>query len=174
MARAENETGVALWRRALWFRDGLMIAVLCVCAPRARNVAGTSIGINLHRRGTNWWVCYAARETKNRRPFEAPLPETLNEPIERYIAYYRSALVTRGPEPAAIDMWVSYSGLSLTAKEVGQRITAVTQRELGKAINPHLFRKLIPTELAIQDPEHVGVAQALLGHCRLFDDAAIL
>jgi integrase len=55
-------------------------------------------------------------------------------------------------------------GRPLTAKEVGQRISAVTKRELGKALNPHLFRKIIPTELAIRDPEHVGIAHSLLGH----------
>src|SRR4029077_15817235 len=55
-------------------------------------------------------------------------------------------------------------GRPLTAKKVGQVISAVTERELGRAINPHLFRKIIPTELAIRDPAHVGVAQPLLGH----------
>ena len=40
----------------------------------------------------------------------------------------------------------------------------MTRRELGRAVNPHLFRKLVPTELAIHDPAHVGVAQRLLGH----------
>ncbi len=43
-------------------------------------------------------------------------------------------------------------------------ISGRTRRELGRAVDPHLFRKLIPTELAIHDPEHVGVAQAMLGH----------
>jgi integrase len=33
-------------------------------------------------------------------------------------------------------------------------------------MNPHLFRKLMPTELAIADPAHVGIAQPLLGHAR--------
>jgi integrase/recombinase XerD len=40
----------------------------------------------------------------------------------------------------------------------------VTERELGRDINPHLFRKIISTELAIRDPAHVGIAQPLLGH----------
>jgi len=39
MERAETETAVSPRRRALLFRDGLMIAMLCAWAPRARNFA---------------------------------------------------------------------------------------------------------------------------------------
>jgi hypothetical protein len=53
--------------------------------------------------------------------------------------------------------------------EGGCCVSVVTQRELGRTLNPHLFRKIIPTELAIRDPAHVGIAQPLLGHA---DDRA--
>jgi integrase len=43
-------------------------------------------------------------------------------------------------------------------------VSAVTKRELGRSINPHLFRKILATELAIRDPKHVGIAQPILGH----------
>src|SRR5262249_38745964 len=46
----------------------------------------------------------------------------------------------------------------------GQLVSSRTKRELGRALCPVLLRKLIPTELAINDPEHVGVAQSILGH----------
>lgn len=71
----------------------------------------------------------------------------------------------RSPTPVAGDaFWISDGGRPLTAKGIGNLISAVKERELGRAHNPHLFRKIIPTELAICDPAHVGVAQALLGH----------
>jgi hypothetical protein len=38
------------------------------------------------------------------------------------------------------------------------------KREVGRALSPLLLRKLPATELAINDPEHVGVAQPILGH----------
>jgi site-specific recombinase XerD len=167
MQRAEAELGAKPHQRALWFRDGLMIGMLCACAPRARNVAGTFIGTNLQRRGELWWACYGSHETKNKRPLELPLPEFLTAPIERYLADYGPVLAGRGIVPSTKSsdaFWLSHRGLPLTAKEVGKRITAVTRRELGKPVNPHLFRKMIPTELAIHDPEHVRVAQPLLGH----------
>ena len=71
----------------------------------------------------------------------------------------------RSPTPVAGGaFWISDGRQPLTAKGIGRCVSAVTQRELGRALNPHLFRKIIPTELAIRDPAHVGVAQALLGH----------
>lgn len=68
MQRAEAEQDAKPHQRALWFRDGLMIAVVCAMTPRARNVAGTFIGTNVQRRGELWWACYGPDETKNRRP----------------------------------------------------------------------------------------------------------
>jgi integrase/recombinase XerD len=165
MQRAETSATVPAWRRALLFRDGLMLAMLCVWAPRARNVAETMIGTNLQRRGDIFWAVFGPDGTKNGRPIEVPLPHEFTNWVERYLGHHRPVLVYRAPMSVAGDaFWISHSGVPLTAKEVGQRISAVTKRELGKALNPHLFRKIISTELAIHDPAHVGVAQPLLGH----------
>jgi integrase/recombinase XerD len=165
MQRADAGGGLSTRQQALLFRDGLMIRILLACSVRARNVAAMSIGTSVQRRGDEWWVSFGPGETKNRRPFEVPLPASFTAGIERYIAHHRPQLVRRSPTPVAGDaLWISDGGKPLTAKEVGQRISAVTQRELGRALNPHLFRKICPTELAIRDPAHVGIAQPLLGH----------
>lgn len=161
MQRGEGDTGTTR-QKAIWFRDGLMIAVLCFCAPRARNLAETVIAINLQHHGGNWWLCYGPQETKTHRPIELPLPEFLNDSIERYLTQHRPRLAQLTENEDAL--WLSFRGRPLTAKQVGRLVSRTTQRELGNAINPHLFRKLIPTELAINDPEHVGIAQAVLGH----------
>jgi len=165
MRRAEAEGALSPRRRALLFRDGLLISILCTWAPRARNIAETVIGASLQRRGQTWWAAFGPGETKNGRPIEVPLPDGFTGPIERYLTHYRPQLVRRSPMPVAGDaFWISDGGRPLTAKGIGNVISAVTERELGRALNPHLFRKIIPTELAIRDPAHVGVAQALLGH----------
>jgi integrase/recombinase XerD len=165
MQRAESETALSARRQALLFRDGLMIAMLCAWAPRARNLAETAIGTSLQRRGQTWWASFGPEETKNGLPIEVPLPDDFTGRIERYLTHYRLQLIRRSPTPVAGDaFWISDGGRPLTAKEVGQRISAVTKRELGRALNPHLFRKIIPTELAIRDPTHVGISQPLLGH----------
>jgi site-specific recombinase XerC len=166
MGRAEDaSTQLSDRRRALLFRDGLMICLLLACPLRARNMAGLAASSRLQRRGDEWWVSFAPAETKNKRPIDLPLPAAYSEAIERYLDRYRPILLRRAATPATGDaLWISGGGQALTAKEVGQRISAVTARELGRDINPHLFRKIATTHLAIHDPRHVGVAQPLLGH----------
>ena len=44
------------------------------------------------------------------------------------------------------------------------RITARTRDGLGRSINPHLFRDCAATSIAIDDPNHIGIASRLLGH----------
>jgi len=165
MRRAESDGDLSVRQRGLLFRDGLMISVLCACPLRARNVAGMVIGTSLQRRGPDWWVAFGPSETKNRRVFEMPLPPTLTEPIQRYLDHHRPQLIARSTTPQGRGaFWISDGGKPLTAKEVGRLVSRRTKRELGRELNPHLFRKMNPTELAIHDPAHVGIAQVMLGH----------
>ncbi|MFO0408528.1 MAG: hypothetical protein ACK50Q_19365 [Labrys sp. (in: a-proteobacteria)] len=43
-------------------------------------------------------------------------------------------------------------------------ITRTTGRAFGRSINPHLFRDCAATFVALEDPEHIGIAAPLLGH----------
>jgi integrase len=105
-----------------------------------------------------------ADEMKNKRPYEAPLPG-LTATLDRYIEHHRPILVARSTPPVAGDaLWLSSSGKPTSPHQIGLLVSCRTKRELGRALCPLLLRKLIPTELAINDPEHVGVAQPLLGH----------
>jgi len=89
----------------------------------------------------------------------------LSEAIATYIERYRPNLVRRSEHPMAGNaLWVSDGGRPVTAKGIGCILGTVTRRELGHSLNPHLFRKVVATELAIRDPKHVGIAQPLLGH----------
>ena len=44
------------------------------------------------------------------------------------------------------------------------RVTEHTTNAFGHPINPHLFRDCAATTIAIEDPEHIQSAAALLGH----------
>jgi integrase/recombinase XerD len=107
-----------------------------------------------------------ATETKNHCPFELPLPDIFNAWIEAYLARYRPHLLRHiaADHPSRGFFWISERGTPLCVNAVIYRVNAVTRRELGQAVNPHLFRKIVSTELAIADPAHVGVAQRILGH----------
>ena len=165
MRRAETGTGLSPRAAAVLYRDGLMLCILLACLIRARNFAALSVGTSLQRRGDEWWVCFGPGETKNKRPIEMPLPPAYIGPIERYLDHYRPELLQRSASPVATNaLWVSNRGKPLTAKSLGQLVSRRTKSELGRDLNPHLFRKLAATELAIHDPEHVGIGQPLLGH----------
>lgn len=177
--RAERQAEWSSRRRALHLRDGLLILFLCACPLREGSLAVLQTGHQLERRGDCWWVVLARAEVKNRRPLEQPLPAAFTPAIERYLAYWRPILLARQAiygAAAAVDpghFWLSESGGPLRPKDFNRIVNAVTRRELGRALNVHVFRKLVPTELAIHDPRHVGVAQAVLGHasCETTDAA---
>ena len=59
------------------------------------------------------------------------------------------------------------TGAAMAGVSIYGRITALTRQAFGVAINPHLFRDAAATSIAIDDPEHVQVSAALLGHASL-------
>ena len=162
--RAEDGKGLSDRTRALMFRDGALLAVFSVCGIRPKNMAAIAIGTSLQRRGAEWWLVFRAGEMKNKRPFETPLPG-LTRLLDRYIEQYRPILVARSTTLVAGNaLWISDTGRSMSPKQIGQLVSRRAKRDLDRDLSPRLLRKLIPTELAIDDPEHVGVARPLLGH----------
>lgn len=162
--RAEEGTGLSDLTRALMFRDGALLGVFSVCGIRPKNMASIAIGGSLQRRGGEWWLLFRADEMKNKKPYETPLPD-LTGLLDRYIEHYRPILVARSTPPVAGNaLWLSVSGKPTSAHQIGLLVSSRTKRDLGHDLSPLLLRKLIPTELSINDPEHVGVARPLLGH----------
>jgi site-specific recombinase XerD len=161
---AEEGEGLSDLTRALMFRDGAVLAVFSVSGIRRKNMASIAIGSSLQRRGAEWWLGFRADEMKNNRPYEAPLPG-LTGLLDRYIEHYRPILVARSTPPVAGNaLWVSASGKRASPYQIWRLVSCRTKRALGRALCPLLLRKLPPTELAIKDPEHVAVAQPILGH----------
>jgi integrase len=162
--RAEAGEGLSNLKRALMFRDGALLGVFSVSGLRPKNMASITIGSSLQRRGGEWWLVFRADETKNKRPHEAPLPG-LTETLDRDIEHYRPILVARATLLVAANaLWLSVSGRPASPCLIWLFISRRTKRELGRALSPADLRKLPATELAINDPEHVGVAQPILGH----------
>lgn len=170
LARAEQQSRAKPHLNALLHRDGLLLLILCACPLRPRSIAALRLGSHLEKRGSEWWVVLPRADTKAHRPLALPLPVALSQPIEQHLARWRPLLLSRQTvyrAAAAVDsgrLWLSKSGHGLKAKQLLEIVTRITRRELGRAVNPHLFRKIAATELAIRDPAHLGVAQRLLDH----------
>jgi integrase len=154
-------------RKAVLYRDGLMIALLSARPLRLRNLLGLVLNDTLIRVGGQWLIQIPAAETKTTEPIELVWPEPLIAPLETYLASHRVVLgQSCGRWVREIDgaLWLNARGLSMTRNDVYMRVTARTREGLGRSINPHLFRDCAATSIAIDDPEHIGVASRLLGH----------
>jgi integrase/recombinase XerD len=157
--------------RAMLFRDGLIIAFLAYQPIRARNLAAITRGQHLASHNGNWWLAFAAGETKARQqPLEFPFPKALEPYLERYLATHRLALLTRGgrqPAQPASALWVSSCGTAMAYGAIAKQVRRHTRNAFGTALNPHCFRDCAATFIAIVDPEHVRIIAAILGHSTL-------
>lgn len=147
--------------RNVRYRDGLMMAILAARAFRRGNLQQMRIGQHIAKMDDVYVCSFAATETKNRRPHVAQLPATLTPYIDRYLAEIRPALL-RGHVSDAF--WISTYRTSLSEQSIYMKICAATQEELGIKLNPHLFRDVLATGIATEDPEHVAITPGLLGH----------
>jgi integrase len=145
--------------RARLVRDGLMIALLSLCPIRLGNLARLRIGRQLRRIRGTWWIILEAGETKSGRPDERPIPEILTSHIDDWIEHWRKLFL----EPADA-FWPSIKGGALAYTYVGEIITKTTLRELGVAVNPHLFRDCAVYTIATVAGDQIGVATQLLQH----------
>jgi integrase len=167
MGIAESDSSLTPRKRAILFRDGLIIALLALRPIRRRNLAGLALGVSVRRTGDGWLLHLEADDTKTHVQHEIPWPDILVRALETYLAQHRPVLMgfkNRWHAPIGNALWVSSHGSPLTQMALYDRIIARTREAFGRSVNPHLFRDCAATTLAIADPVHVGAAAPLLGH----------
>ena len=168
MQRAETSSDAPPIRRALLFRDGLLIAFLADRPIRMKNLASMQMDRHLVQCGNAWQVRFPAGEMKNRRPHAFALPTELDPPLARYLTCYRPILAARGRKDQAdlsgAGLWVSAHGTQMGAAAIRHQITLRTREAFGRPVNPHLFRDSQATGLAIRAPDQIQMISALLEH----------
>ncbi len=148
-------------KAAIAFRDALMLALLAARPLRVKNMTAIEIGRHLLGDGGEWNLTFEAHEVKNRQHLDFTLPRSLVPYLDHYLA------VVRPMFPGATEsrlLWLNQYGPRLGRQFVYWRITKLTKRLFGRAINPHLLRDCAATTLAIEAPEIVRAARPLLGH----------
>lgn len=161
MEKADRSSRMRRFERAVYYRDGLMIAFLAARPLRRANIAGLRLGKHLTRSGPVWAIFVPAEETKVGRAIEARLPTDLREPLERFLQAHRP----RFPGFADHDhLWPSIHGGPLGPSGVYGITTRRTRVALGVSVYPNLFRVAAATTIAINDPAHFREARQLLGH----------
>jgi integrase len=157
--RGERESTRTTLRRARLVRDGLMIALLSVCPIRLKNLSSLRLGQQIRKVDGAWWIVLDAAETKSRRPDERPLADVLTPYIDRWVGVWRERFLNPGDA-----FWPSIKGGPMAYTYVGTIINETTRRELGVAVNPHLFRDCAVHTIADRVGEEMGLASALLQH----------
>ncbi len=146
---------------AVMFRDGLIIALLAARPLRPRSLLSLELGHNLVRTGDGYRIALYPVDTKTRRAFDISWPTTLSSALERYLTVYRPKLAN---DRTSESLWISGAGQPLGRSGLLTCVSARTRSAFGKSIPPYLFRDCVATAIASDDPEHVKIVAALLGH----------
>ena len=157
--RGETCECLTLLARARLVRDGLMIALRALCPIRLGNFAHLRLGEQIRLIGECWWIVLKAPETKSDRPDDRPVPAILTEVMHRWVHVWRPVF-----HPTNDALWPSTKGGTLAYTYVGHILTETTRRELGVAVNPHLFRDCGVYTVATYAGDRMGIASALLQH----------
>lgn len=174
MDQAETATEWSTRRRAVRFRDGLLVSLLTYRPVRRKNLAMMRLGRHLMKVAGSWRIVFTAAETKTHVAYEAILPAALGPRLERYLDAYRPVLLRGGQEAGNLDappihpeldaVWVSEDGTQLSYHTLGLQIFLHTRREFGRGLSPHMFRDCVATAVAVDNPKHIGDASLILGH----------
>ncbi|MGC2080449.1 MAG: hypothetical protein WA728_31450 [Xanthobacteraceae bacterium] len=169
MKSAEHVKGWSRRRRAVEYRDGLMIAVRAYRPLRLSNFTSIVLGVHLVQQRGAWWLKFTAGEMKAKRPYEVAFPRALIPELEHYLAVHRPVLLageTGQLSPSTDALWVSEIGTMLENGALATRIRKHTRKAFGASLPPHWFRDAAATSIAEEDPRHVCDAHHVLGNTR--------
>ena len=146
---------------AFAYRDGLIIAVLAVIAPRRRTFAALRSGKQLVKSGNLWALDIGPEDTKNRQALDPPISAALSARIDVYLQKFRKRI----PGADTHDgLWASNKGRAMDDGTIYDMVRHRTREAFGFPVNLHRFRHAALTFWSIQDPKNVRGGKDLLGH----------
>lgn len=167
MDQAETDKDLTFYKRALMYRDGLMIATMIHRPLRLNNFASLSLGTSLllHKSGAT--LVFPADQMKGKRPFEASFPPNLIPALKIYLEIYRPYLLSLQHEPISdpiTGLWISNEGRAMADQSIRNAIKRRTRIAYGCDLTPHLFRDASVTTLVRDAPASAQLTKAILGH----------
>ncbi len=153
--------------QAIDYRDGLIIALLALRPMRRKNFAALRLEYNIVKRNGSWRIILHPDETKTHVHSDVEWPSDLVQALEIYLDIHRPVLMAikgRWQKPIGDSLWVSSNGSPLTQMSFYQQVTKRTEDHLGKSINPHQFRHIAASTMAMEKPVHVRASASILGH----------
>ena len=167
MQEAETNTYRTMYKRALMYRDGLMIATMIRRPLRLANFASLTLGVSLllHKKGAT--LVLPPEEMKGKRPFEAKFPPNLAAALKTYLEVYRPYLLSLQHEETSepvTGLWISNEGRAMADQSIRNAIKKRTRTAFGQDLTPHLFRDASVTTLVRDAPASALITKAILGH----------
>ncbi len=153
-------------RRAVLYRDGLLIAFLALCPLRLRNAQALRDGHHLNLGEGSNRLSIPAEEMKTRkRDFEVTLPQELIDRLRRYMSNFRPILAWRqGTDETAL--WLTTRGTIMTPYTLADRIKRIVWARKGIKFSTHMFRHSAATFIAEVAPDQALIATGVLGHTK--------
>lgn len=178
MDEADTDPDLSNFKRALMFRDGVLILFLIHRPLRRKNIAALTLGTHIVFEGQDAFLAIPAEEMKSHRPYETGLPSDLVDALQRYCAHYRPFLLLltqqndkdtqrlneSGQQQA---LWISSEGRRLDEGSLRNAIRKRTKHAFGIDMTPHLFRDVAVTATIRHSPEAALMTKDILGHATI-------
>lgn len=163
IAEAESSATLSPLAKARQFRNGLMVAMLAMHPIRLNNFVSLEIGRNVSNTDGSWWIALSAAETKEKRPDERRIDETIAPALGKYLNMYRPALTMKDGQSGAL--WLSSNtGQAMTYHAVAATIERTTRVAIGVGISPDMFRTSAASSAAVHAGHNPHLGSALLHH----------
>ena len=159
----ENDGLITHADQAVRLRDGAVICLLALMPMRRRALSELALGTSLRVEGEQMMVCLDGAMTKNGQPWEAIVPDMLQEMLAIYLQVGRPALSARSPGNHGA-LWLGRNGVPVSVNQFTRAINIRTKALIGVPVSPHLFRDTAATTLARAAPSSARMIKPILGH----------
>lgn len=164
MEEVEEDGRLQPLKKAIWFRQALMIGFLIARPVRRRALLAMKVEQHLVEVSDRFHLQFAAEDMKDKKDRDFPLPADLATPMRLYLNVHRPVLLNG---KISDFLWINQNGDPITPDGLARELPKLTERHLGTALRPHAFRHVAATSIAEFDPEHVNIIRDILGHTTL-------
>jgi integrase len=155
---------------AVQMRDGLIILMLVARPIRRRNLCGMRLGETVFVTERQVRADFPPSQTKAGNRIAFSYPSWLRPLIDAYLTDARPIL-RKNPHSSGVEdggwFWLTRKGTPLDPVYATTRFPRLIAARTGRATSLHLFRHCAATEIALRDPEHVGIVKDVLQHCSM-------
>ncbi len=159
----ENKGPITSINQAVRLRDGAVICLLALMPIRRRALSELALGTSLRVEGGQMMICLDGAMTKNGQPWEATVPDMLQDMLAIYLRVGRPTLLSQGSGHQDA-VWIGRYGNPVSVNQFSRAIQIRTKDLIGVPVSPHLFRDAAATTLARSSSTSARMIKPILGH----------